>query len=66
MAWYLVYPMILGHFQIVRLMPGKYDSHSADVDLKFILFIENVVYRFQWKLFGIIIAGSCTVNDNYR
>ena len=40
MVWYLVYPMILGHFQITRLMPGKYDSHSADVVLKFILFIE--------------------------
>ena len=66
MASYLVYPMILGHFQIIGLMPGKYDSHSADVVLKFILFIENVVYRFQWKLFRIIITGSCTVIDNYR
>ena len=66
MALYLVYPMILGHFQITRSMPGKYDSHSTDVVLKFIFFIETVVYRFQWKLFRIIITGSCAVNDNYR
>ena len=66
MALYLVYPMILGHFQIIRLMPGKYDSYSADVVLKYISFIENVVYRFQWKLSRIIITGSCTVIDNYR
>ena len=43
MAWYLVYPMILGHFQIARLMPGKYGGHSADGILKLILFIKNVV-----------------------
>ena len=43
MAWYLVYPMILGYFQITSLMPGKYGGHSADDILKLILFIKNVV-----------------------
>ena len=43
MAWYLVYPMILGYFQIARLMPGKYGGHFADDIFKLILFIENVV-----------------------
>ena len=53
MVWYLVYPMLLVHFRITRLMPGKYDGHSADVILKLILFIENAVYWFiyQWKLY---------------
>ena len=54
MAWYLVYPMILGHFQIARLMPRKYDGHSADVISKLMFFIENVAYRFQSKLWRII------------
>ena len=40
MAWYLVYPMILGHFQITRLMPGKYGGHSVDDIMKLILFIK--------------------------
>ena len=43
MAWYLVYPMILGYFQIARLMPGKYGGHFADDIFKLILFIKNVV-----------------------
>ena len=51
MAWYLVYPMILGHFQITRSMPGKYDSHFAEVVLKSILFIENVYIDFNGNCF---------------
>ena len=43
MAWNLEYPMILGHCQIIRLMPGKYGGHSADDILKLIVFIKNVV-----------------------
>ena len=43
MAWYLVYPMIRGYFQIARLMPGKYGGHFADDIFKLILFIKNVV-----------------------
>ena len=43
MAWYLVCPMILGYFQIARLMPGKYGGHFADDIFKLILFIKNVV-----------------------
>ena len=35
MAWYLVYQMILGHFQITRSMPGIYDI------LKHIFFNES-------------------------
>ena len=60
MVWYLVYPMLLVHFLITRLMPGKYDGHSADVILKLISFIENVVYWFicQWKLY-IRISQHC-------
>ena len=38
MAWNLGYPMILEHFQITRLMSGKYGGHSADDILKLILF----------------------------
>ena len=57
MAWYLVYPMILEHFQITRLMYRKYGGHCADDILKMILFIKNVVYRFQWKLFSSQWAG---------
>ena len=43
MAWYLVYPMMLGYFQIARLMPGKHGGHFADDIFKLILFIKNVV-----------------------
>ena len=46
MVWYLVYPMLLAHFQITKLMLGKYDGHSANVILKLISFIENVMYWF--------------------
>ena len=42
MAWYLVYTMLLVLFQITKLMPGKYDSHSAEVICKIVL-IENGV-----------------------
>ena len=52
MAWYLVYPMILGHFQITRLMPGKYGGHSADDILKLNLFIKMLysgqLFHSQW------------------
>ena len=43
MAWYLVYPVILGYFQVTRFMPGEYGGHSADDSLQLILFIKNVV-----------------------
>ena len=35
--------MILEHFQITRLMSGKYGGQSADGILKLILFIKNIV-----------------------
>ena len=43
MAWNLGYPMILEHFQITRLMSGKYGGQSADGILKLILFIKNII-----------------------
>ena len=56
MAWYLVYPMILGHFQITILVPGKYGGHFADDILKLNLFIK-MLYSGQWKLFHSQWAG---------
>ena len=56
MAWYPVYPMILGHFQNTRLMPGKYGGHSAADILKLNLFIKTL-YSGQWKLFHSKWAG---------
>ena len=52
----LVYPMILGHFQITRLMLGKYGGHSADDILKLILFIKNVVKRFQMEIVPLTVS----------
>ena len=67
MLWCLVYPVHLVHFQISRLMPEKCDGHSADVILKWILFIENVVYWFicQWKLYLRISHHWFTYRKRY-
>ena len=68
MVWYLVYTMLLVHFQITRLMPGKYyGGNSTDVILKLILFIENVIYRFicQWKMYSRISHHCCMYRKRY-
>ena len=69
MVWYLVYPMLLVHFLITRLMPGKYDGHSADVILKLILFIEMLYidsYANGNCTSELVNTASCTVNVIYR
>ena len=55
----LVYPMILGHFQIIRLMPRKYGGRYADDIMKLNLFIK-MFYSGQWKSFRSQWAGHCT------
>ena len=53
MAWYLVYPMILGHFQITILVPGKYGGHSADDILKLIYSLKCC----------IAVNGNCSTHS---
>ena len=65
MVWYLVYPMILGHFQITRSMPGKYGVYSADDILKLNLFIK-MLYSGQWKLFHSQWAGHYIRDTRYQ
>ena len=56
MAWYLVYPMILGHFQITRLMPGKYGGHSADDILKLISFCKKCCIAIPMEIVPLAVG----------
>ena len=56
MARYLVYPMILGHFQITRLMPGKYGGHSADDILELISFFKKCCIAIPMEIVPLAVS----------